>query len=84
MKTTQSRFLPVAGTLLLMALANPALMAQTSFGRISGSVTDPSGASVAGATVKMTEVERRTVHTFTTDASGVFRFPNLPIGAYVL
>ena len=32
----------------------------------------------------MTEVDRRTVHTFTTDAGGVFRFPNLPVGAYVL
>jgi hypothetical protein len=51
---------------------------------VDGHVTDPSGASVAGASVKMTEVETRQVHTFITDVGGAFRFPNLPIGGYIL
>ena len=51
---------------------------------VDGRVTDSSGASVAGATVKMTEADKQIVHTFTTDAAGVFRFPNLPVGPYIL
>ncbi len=51
---------------------------------MDGHVTDPSGAYVAGASVKMTEVETHQVHAFTTDSGGAFRFPNLPIGAYTL
>src|SRR5450432_3094400 len=84
MKTTQSRFLPVAGTLLLMALANPALMAQTSFGRISGSVTDPSGASIPGAKVTFTNTETQNVRTAETDSNGSYIATNLAIGPYTV
>ncbi len=70
---------------ILMFAATPGARAQeVAVAEMDGHVTDPSGASVAGATVKMTEVERRTVHTYTTDAAGTFRFPNLPVGAYEL
>jgi hypothetical protein len=69
----------------LMISGTPRVFAQeVAVAEVDGHVTDPSGASIAGATVKMTEVDRRTVHTFTTDAQGVFRFPNLPVGDYVL
>lgn len=51
---------------------------------VDGHVTDPTGASVSGAIVKMTDVDTRQLHTFTTDTGGEFRFPNLPVGAYIL
>src|ERR1035438_5723129 len=70
---------------VLMFSAIPGARAQeVAVAEVDGHVSDPSGASIGGATVKMTEVDKRAVHTFTTDASGVFRFPNLPVGAYAL
>jgi hypothetical protein len=84
MKTTQSRLFPVAGTLLLMALASPALMAQTSFGRISGSVTDPSGASIPGAKVTFTNTETHNIRAAETDANGSYIVTNLAIGPYTV
>jgi Carboxypeptidase regulatory-like domain len=51
---------------------------------VDGRVADPTGASVAGATVRMTDVDTRQVHTYSTDAGGVFRCPNLPVGSYTM
>jgi hypothetical protein len=68
-----------------MFSAAPAARAQeVAVAEVDGHVTDPSGASVAGALVKITEVDTRQVHTFTTDTAGDFRFPNLPAGGYML
>jgi hypothetical protein len=55
---------------------------QTSFGRISGSVTDPSGASVAGAKVTITSAETQSVRTAATDSTGFYAVTNLAIGHY--
>ena len=51
---------------------------------ISGTVTDPSGAIVAGATVTATNVETGVASTQTTNAQGFYSFPELPPGKYVL
>jgi len=49
---------------------------------LTGAVTDPNGAVVAGATVKATNIATNTVtDTQTTDA-GLYRFPTLPVGIY--
>jgi hypothetical protein len=70
---------------VLMLSVTPGARAQeVAVAEADGHVTDPSGASIAGAAVKMTEVDRRVVHAFTTDSGGIFRFPNLPVGAYEL
>ncbi|HTS28565.1 MAG TPA: carboxypeptidase regulatory-like domain-containing protein [Bryobacteraceae bacterium] len=70
---------------VLMFAAAPHLRAQeVAVAEVDGHVTDPSGASVAGATVKLTEADRQIIHTFVTDASGTFRAPNLPVGPYIL
>ncbi len=58
------------------------LDAQTSVGRISGSVTDQSGASVAGAKVTVTSTETQSVRTAQTDSSGFYAITSLPIGHY--
>ncbi len=69
----------------LMLSATPRLHAQeVAVAEVDGKVTDPTGAAIAGATVKMTEADKQISRTFTTDPTGVFRFPNLPVGPYIL
>ena len=64
-----------------VAISLPVL-SQTTMGRILGSITDQSGAAVAGATVVITDVQRGTTRTVTTDASGNYAVPELQPGIY--
>src|ERR1700686_154916 len=58
------------------------VLAQSTTGRVLGTVTDPSGAAVAGATVVITDVQRGTSRTVTTDQSGSYAVPDLQPGTY--
>jgi len=49
---------------------------------ITGTVTDPSGAPVAGAAVTAKSVERGTVFTGTSGEDGFYRITQLPVGNY--
>ncbi len=49
---------------------------------ISGTVTDPSGAVVAGATVTATNIATGVATTQTTNAQGYYSFQALPLGTY--
>src|SRR5258706_11891337 len=80
MSRTQ-HFLAVLTALVCCASA---LYAQTSFGRISGSVTDASGAAIPNATIKIIDTETQTARTVETDASGFYTVTNLPVGPYTL
>ncbi|MFZ0735285.1 MAG: TonB-dependent receptor [Candidatus Sulfotelmatobacter sp.] len=51
---------------------------------ITGTVTDPSGAAVTGATATATSVERGINYTATTNDSGLYRISQLPAGSYDL
>ncbi len=51
---------------------------------ISGTVKDPSGASVAGATVTATNVDTGIAETQTTNAQGFYSFQSLPLGKYAV
>ena len=53
-------------------------------GQVEGTVTDPSGAAVAGAEVTLRNAETGLVRTQKTDAAGFYRFPLLPLGNYEL
>src|SRR5271169_839208 len=77
--TAASRLLFATFTLLLLAVS---ALAQTTAGRILGTVTDPSGASVAGASVVITDVQRGTSRALTTDDSGGYAAPDLQPGTY--
>jgi len=55
---------------------------QTFRGTILGTVTDPSGAVVAGATVKVRNVATGLERTTATSADGSYAVPELPIGSY--
>ena len=56
--------------------------AQSDRGTITGTVTDSSGARVAGATVAATDVSTGIQNKQTTGSSGDFTLPLLPIGLY--
>ncbi|NYF50602.1 carboxypeptidase-like regulatory domain-containing protein [Tunturiibacter gelidoferens] len=52
--------------------------------KITGTVTDASGAVIAGATVTARESSRGTVYPTKTNAAGVYYLSPLPVGQYVL
>src|SRR5882762_4591257 len=78
-KATSAAQIILISVLSLMSL--PAL-AHSTAGRVLGSISDQSGASVAGATVVVTDVERGTSRTLTTDASGDYVAADLIPGTY--
>ncbi|MGP0075555.1 MAG: carboxypeptidase regulatory-like domain-containing protein [Bryobacteraceae bacterium] len=55
---------------------------QTFRGAINGTVTDPSGSSVAGAMVTATDAATNIAHNSTTTGDGQFSFQDLPLGTY--
>jgi hypothetical protein len=85
MKTGESRRIFWTLWMVLMALLiAPSTRAQQATGVITGSVTDPSGAPVAGASVTVTDSERGTSLKAQTNTDGLYNFPQLPIGQYNL
>jgi len=73
-------------TLLALALLSAcAVFGQAvAIGSVSGTVTDSSGSTVPGATVRMIETDKATVHTANTTPDGRYTFNNLPTGPYRL
>ena len=68
---------------IFVLLALPvSVPAQSTAGRILGTVTDQSGAAVARATVVITDVQRGTSRTVTTDETGGYVAPDLQPGTY--
>ena len=53
-------------------------------GEIQGTVTDPTGAVVPGATIKIVNSATGFAQTGATNTSGFYRFPVLPLGSYQL
>jgi hypothetical protein len=70
--------------LALLLAAPSALLSQTMFGRISGTVTDASGAAVPGAKVAITKTDTQAVRTETSDSRGFYVAENLAIGPYAV
>jgi hypothetical protein len=68
---------------VLVALPATAL-GQTFRGGINGSVTDQSGAVVAGATVEATDTATNTSHKTISSSAGEFSFQDLPLGGYTI
>jgi len=56
--------------------------AQVSGGSITGTVTDPSGAVVRGATVRIVNRGTGITQTYTTSSAGLFTEPNIDPGNY--
>jgi hypothetical protein len=70
------------GSVVVLAVLVIAGYAQTFRGAINGTVGDPSGAMVAAATVKATNVATGVTLTTTTTSDGQFAFQDLPPGTY--
>ena len=70
------------GLFLVLALACVQASAQTTQGSIVGSVKDPGGAVVTGATVTLTNTDEGTVRTTTPNGIGDYRFVNVKAGHY--
>src|SRR5262249_40368502 len=68
---------------LVLALASSA-NAQTITGSVFGTVTDPAGAAVVGATVELTHDISNQSRDFRTDSSGSFEFTSVIPGTYTL
>jgi hypothetical protein len=66
----------------MFLLASPA--GAQSMAAIVGTVRDPSGAAVPGATVVVANVGTGLSQTRTTTGEGAFSFPLLPVGEYTL
>ncbi len=67
--------------LALFSVMQPA-WAQQVTAAITGTVVDPAGAPINGATVTASDTERGTVYTTKTNDSGVFNFTRIPVGNY--
>ena len=74
----------ILSALAACAIFAAALAAQTSFGRISGTVTDSTGAAIPGATVTVRNLDSQDTRTVQTDDDGLFVVTNLPVGPYTL
>ena len=67
----------VARTAVLLVLVCSFVMAQSERGNITGIVTDPTGASVAGADVSITHRDTNAMAKAVSTATGEYNVPNL-------
>jgi carboxypeptidase family protein len=67
---------------IVLSFAAIGLYGQILVGRISGAITDPTGAPVAGAKVAITNTDTQAVRTVSTDNKGFYSIAELPIGRY--
>ena len=72
---------------ILLVLSTAVLLctnagAQVRFGSVVGTVADPTGATVSGATVKLTNVGTNETRTMQSSSAGTYSFPNLIAGIY--
>jgi len=67
----------------LLCTASPA-WGQEVTASITGTVSDPTGAAIVGATVTAKSVERGLTYTAVSNESGIYRIVQLPVGSYEL
>src|SRR5579863_2316806 len=80
MKIRRSCFLILA---VLVLAATPAVLSgQNTYGRMAGTVSDSSGASIADATVTLTNLDTNAKQQMATSASGGYSFVNIQPGRY--
>jgi len=72
----------VVSAAFVLVSASPA---QEASGKISGTVLDPSGSGVPGASIAVTNTDRnQVVRNLATDTTGIYAAPVLPVGTYAL
>ena len=80
MKNTALQLL-VCG-LLFASMPSALAQSQALNGQIEGTVLDQTGAAVPDAVITITNIETGATRTVSTDESGIYRFPLLPLGTY--
>ncbi|MBA2646391.1 MAG: carboxypeptidase regulatory-like domain-containing protein [Pyrinomonadaceae bacterium] len=68
--------------LLLPLFISGSVLAQTGTSSVRGTIQDPQGSAIAGATVTLTSIETNAARTQTTSDSGVYAFELIPPGEY--
>jgi hypothetical protein len=66
----------------LLLLVSHNVLAQTGTSSVRGTITDPQGGAVAGATVTLTNTEKNFTRTQNTNEEGVYAFNAVPPGTY--
>ncbi len=82
MRTSLRRAIVFILTVVCSFAIAPGLFAQTNSGSVSGTVTDPTGAVVPGATVTIQNPVSGYAQSTQTNSSGAFQFANLPFNHY--
>jgi hypothetical protein len=84
MKSNLFRLLlnPVVISVAILLACLPLARGQNVTGTITGDVTDPSGAVIAGASVMAQNLDTNVTSSTTSNASGLFRIEYLPVGHY--
>ncbi|MGI8565996.1 MAG: carboxypeptidase-like regulatory domain-containing protein [Pyrinomonadaceae bacterium] len=68
--------------LLLPLFISGSVLAQTGTSSVRGTIQDPQGSAIAGATVTLTSIETNAARTQKTSDSGVYAFELIPPGEY--
>jgi hypothetical protein len=76
------QLIPLTLLLLLGLVTSRGVNAQVLYGSLTGAVTDPSGAAVAGAKVEARNIGTGVSNSVVTDERGAFLFNNLQTGVY--
>jgi Carboxypeptidase regulatory-like domain/TonB dependent receptor len=74
--------LMLAAVFIAVLVATPRVRAQETTGAINGTITDPSGSPIAGATVTATDTARGTAYPTQTNGDGAYYLTHLPVGNY--
>ena len=78
--STKKLGLPVL--LMILLLSRTCVWGQLGTSTIRGTITDPSGATMAGATVTITNLQTNLSRTLTTGSAGTYSFESIPPGEY--
>ena len=74
----------LARILLIVLVCSGLSVAQDATGRITGTVTDPSGAVIPAVRITATDTATQTSRRTTTNQEGYYQLLSLPIGTYVI
>jgi hypothetical protein len=78
----EGRALAILATALVLVFVSGTMLGQAVNATLLGTVTDSTGAVVAGATVRITEMKTGVGRTAATNSSGNYEFVDLPPGEY--
>ncbi|MEO8737653.1 MAG: TonB-dependent receptor, partial [Edaphobacter sp.] len=82
LKNSRALLLGFAGLIGILVISSGMLYAQGAYGSAIGTITDPSGAVIVGATVTLTNVDTGDKRTAAANNTGNYQFVNLVPGNY--